>query len=54
MPLGSSNNSILFASCESLRNPIVTFHVALDMITEGNNGFSLQMNCYPQTKPQAT
>jgi hypothetical protein len=54
MPLGSSNNSILVANCESLRNPIVTFHVALDMITEGNNGFSLQMNCYPQTKPQAT
>jgi len=54
MPLGSSNNSILVANCESLKNPIVTFHVALDMITAGNNGFSLQMNCYPQTKPQAT
>jgi hypothetical protein len=24
------------------------------MVTSGNNGFSLQLNCYPQTSPQAT
>jgi hypothetical protein len=28
--------------------------VTQDLITLGNNGFSLQLNCYPQTNPQAT
>lgn len=54
MALGSSNNAILVDNCKSLQNLIVTFHVTLDLITSGNNGFSLQLNCYPQTHPQAT
>lgn len=54
MPLGSSNNAILVDNCKSLDNLIVTFHVTLDLVTSGNNGFSLQLNCYPQTNPQAT
>ncbi len=54
MPLSSSNNAILFDSCKGLQNLTVTLHVTLDLITAGNNGFSLQLNCYPQTKPQAT
>src|SRR5580698_7609264 len=54
MPLSSSNNAILVDNCKSLQNLIVTLHVTLDLVTSGNNGFSLQLNCYPQTKPQAT
>lgn len=54
MSLGSSNNAILFNNCQSLKNPIVTLLVNRDLITKGNTGFSLQMNCYPQTNPQAT
>jgi len=54
MPLSSSNNAVLVDNCSSLHNLIVTLHVTLDLVTAGNNGFSLQLNCYPQTKPQAT
>ena len=54
MPLSSSNNAILVDSCKSLQNLTVTLQVTLDLITAGNNGFSLQLNCYPQTNPQAT
>ena len=54
MPLSSSNNAILVDNCKSLQNLIVTLHVTLDLVTAGNNGFSLQLNCYPQTNPQAT
>jgi hypothetical protein len=54
MPLSSSNNAILVDNCKSLQNLTVTLHVTLDLVTAGNNGFSLQLNCYPQTKPQAT
>jgi hypothetical protein len=54
MPLSSSNNAILIDNCKSLQNLIVTLHVTLDLVTSGNNGFSLQLNCYPQTNPQAT
>jgi len=54
MTLSSSNNAILVDNCKSLQNLIVTLHVTLDLITAGNNGFSLQVNCYPQTNPQAT
>jgi hypothetical protein len=54
MPLSSSNNAVLVDNCKSLQNLIVTLHVTLDLVTSGNNGFSLQLNCYPQTNPQAT
>jgi hypothetical protein len=54
MGLGSSNNAVLVDNCKSLQNPTVTLQVTEDLITAGNNGFSLQLNCYPQTKPQAT
>jgi hypothetical protein len=53
MSLGSSNNAILFNNCKSLKNLIVTLDVSRDLITKGDTGFSLQLNCYPQTKPQA-
>ncbi len=54
MSLSSSNNAILVDNCKSLQNLTVTLHVTLDLVTSGNNGFSLQLNCYPQTNPQAT
>ncbi len=54
MGLSSSNNAILFDNCQSLQKLIVTLQVNWDLITDGNNGFSLQLNCYPQTNPQST
>lgn len=54
MGLGSNNNANIFNKCSSLKNLIVTFQANSDLIVQGNNGFSLQLNCYPQTKPQAT
>ena len=53
MSLGSSNNAILFNNCHSLKDLIVTLVLNRPLITQGNNGFSLQLNCYPQTNPQA-
>jgi hypothetical protein len=53
MSLGGSNNAILLNNCKSLKNPIVTLVLNRDLITQGDNGFSLQLNCYPQTNPQA-
>jgi len=52
--LSSGKNAVLFNNCESLQNLTVTLYAAQDFVTLGNNGFSLQLNCYPQTKPQAT
>jgi hypothetical protein len=52
--LSSSKNAILYDNCNSLQNLTVILQVTQDLVTLGNNGFSLQLNCYPQTKPQAT
>jgi hypothetical protein len=46
-----SNNAILVNKCKSLQNLKVTLKVTEDLITLGNQGFSLQLNCYPQPKP---
>jgi hypothetical protein len=54
MGLGSGNNSVLISGCKSLQNLTVDLWVTEDLITSGNNGFSLQLNCYPQTNPQST
>src|SRR5580658_7334060 len=50
----SSNNIVLIDNCKSLQNLTVTLQVTHDLITLGNNGFTLQLNCYPQTNPQAS
>jgi hypothetical protein len=50
----SNSNVVLFNNCKSLHNLTVALALNRDLITLGNNGFSLQLNCYPQTKPQAT
>jgi len=52
--LSSGKNAVLFDNCNSLQNLTVTLYATQDFVTLGNNGFSLQLNCYPQTKPQAT
>ncbi len=51
MALIGNKNANLFDRCKNLQNLTVTLQVTQDLITRGNNGFSLQLNCYPQTKP---
>jgi putative hemolysin len=46
--LSSNNNEVLVDNCQNLRNLTVTLNVARDLITLGDTGFSLQLNCYPQ------
>ena len=48
----SSNNAILVNSCDNLQNLTVSLEVTEDLITVGNVGFSLQLNCFPQTTPK--
>lgn len=46
--LSSSNNAIMVDNCQNLQNLTVTLNVTQDMVTLGNTGFSVQLNCYPQ------
>jgi hypothetical protein len=48
MVYGPNNNAVLVNDCNPLENLKVTLLVTADLITKGNNGFSLQLNCYPQ------
>jgi hypothetical protein len=48
MAWGSHNNAVLVDDCKSLRDLTVTLQVTAPLITLGNKGFSLQLNCYPQ------
>ena len=48
MAYGPNNNAVLVNDCKSLENLKVTVQVTVGLITAGNNGFSLQLNCYPQ------
>lgn len=52
--LPSNKNVIFVDKCRNLQNLTVSLQATQNLITQGNNGFSLQLNCYPQTKPQAT
>jgi hypothetical protein len=47
--LSGSNNAVLVDNCKNLRNLTVTLNVTQNLTTLGNTGFSLQLNCYPQT-----
>jgi hypothetical protein len=49
MGWNSSNNAVFVHNCENLRDLTVTLEVGQGLITLGNNGFSLQLNCYPQS-----
>jgi hypothetical protein len=55
--LFSTNNVVFVDNCKSLHNLGVTLEVTEDLVTLGNTGFSLQLNCYPQIaskSPNAT
>jgi hypothetical protein len=56
--LGSGNNAVLVDNCQDLQNLTVTLIVAEEaLVTCGDTGFSLQLNCYPQIgsiSPNAT
>jgi hypothetical protein len=57
MPFWSNNNNaVLIDNCTSLQNLTVRLVVTRDLITLGNQGFSLQLNSYPQpgSKAQGT
>jgi Tachylectin len=45
---GGFNNTILVNGCQNLANLTVTLQVTQDLITVNNDGFSLQLNSYPQ------
>ena len=51
--LSSGNNATLVDNCQNLQNLTVTLQVTQDLITLGNTGFSLQLNCYPQPASQS-
>ena len=46
--LSGQNNDNFFNNCQSLENLTVTLRITEDLVTAANNGFSLQLNCYPQ------
>jgi hypothetical protein len=43
----SNINAVLINNCQDLENLTVTLQVTQDLITLGDTGFSLQLNCYP-------
>ena len=47
--LSGASNAILVDNCQNLQNLTVTLQVTEDLVTLGDTGFSLQLNCYPQT-----
>src|SRR5580704_8971130 len=46
--LSGNNNVVLVSQCGNLQGLTVTFQVTEDMVTVGNAGFGLQVNCFPQ------
>jgi hypothetical protein len=46
--LSGNNNVILVSQCKNLNGLTVTFNVTEDLVTVGNTGFGLQLNCFPQ------
>ena len=48
----NNHNAILVNNCENLTNLTVSLEVTEDLITVGNVGFTLQLNCFPQTTPK--
>ena len=46
--LSGNNNVVLESSCNNLQGLTVTFNVTEDLVTVGNTGFGLQLNCFPQ------
>jgi hypothetical protein len=55
--LSGFNNANLIDNCQNLFNLTVQLQVTEDLVTLGDTGFSLQLNCYPQigsTTPNST
>jgi hypothetical protein len=46
--LSGNNNVVLVSQCNNLQGLTVTFQVTEDLVTVGNTGFGLQLNCFPQ------
>jgi hypothetical protein len=46
--LSGNNNVVLVSQCDNLQNLTLTFQVSEDMVTVGDAGFGLQLNCFPQ------
>jgi hypothetical protein len=46
--LSGNNNVVLVSQCKNLLGLTLTFKVTEDMVTVGNAGFGLQLNCFPQ------
>ncbi len=46
--LSGNNNVVLVSQCNSLQELTVTLQVTEDLVTVGNVGFGLQLNCFPQ------
>jgi len=46
--LSGNNNVVLVSQCNNLQGLTVTFQVTEDLVTLGNKGFGLQLNCFPQ------
>ena len=46
--LSGNNNDNFLDNCQGLQDLTVTLTVTEDLVTAANNGFSLQLNCYPQ------
>ncbi len=46
--LSGNNNVVLVSQCANLQGLTVTFKVTEDLVTVGNAGFGLQLNCFPQ------
>jgi hypothetical protein len=46
--LSGNNNVVLVSQCSNLQALTVTFQVTADLVTVGNTGFGLQLNCFPQ------
>jgi hypothetical protein len=46
--LSGNTNPTLISQCSNLQNLTVTFTVTEDLVTVGNTGFGLQLNCFPQ------
>ena len=46
--LSGNNNVVLVSQCNNLQGLTVTLAVTEDLVTVGNQGFGLQLNCFPQ------
>jgi hypothetical protein len=46
--LSGNNNVVLVSQRKNLQGLTVTFKVTEDLVTVGNTGFGLQLNCFPQ------